>query len=1133
MSNYDFHRRFEPMEFEEFVRDVLQVREQLVFESFKEGKDEGIDGRYISNNGKTIIIQAKRWKVLNKGELREEKEKMDIIKPDRYILGLSMDLNPKQKREIIEILNPYIKNPEDIISEKDFNNLLDLPGYRIIIDKYYKLWIENTQIMRQIMTEAVCGILLEESRQVFKEAIERTDVFVETTVYSKALKQLKSNKVIIIAGEPGVGKTTLACQLAIYYYYRKGFDTFIWAKTVDDLFAAQKIGNKRVLVFDDFWGSTFQESSIAGKDEQRLARFIERIYGQQEYVLLLTTREYILEQGLKKHADLREIIEKYKLEYTLEEYSDVDKVQIYFGHLKQSKLTWKQLHQLFYAHESVIQSPNYNPRVIDMFLKNVDTKESPEQCEERFFSYLENPDKFWSAIFEGLSEEARTLYMLLNTFPVPARLDDLKESFCNVIDCQGNPVKWKDFGSTIAELEKTVIKTINLPNFNVILVKFLNPSAYDFIFEYLVENFRQYKRTIILACNYFEQYIYLLLYFSKGLSDEEYSHILAECVDKIHEKSIISEIHNDCITDNELEYYENYTESDTLFERYYKLLKCFDKNKNLDNGDFFSKFMQKYLGKLAEEPWSIYSKDLEIFPEVIKEYTVKELYLNANDVMTIYLECIIKSRTKLELEKFQEIFPDLYQGFLLKHISEIKKYIEKYYREDLCSFAVEGEQSLFFRTYNESLKEFEKYGIACSPDWKQEIDEYSSWISQESEKPADKEDDGDWEESRVSYEQAVRSTEEDIFGISPLLFSEDIRDMIKGCSLQTELKQQLITIMEKEEPWFIYDFMREQNSFAFLEKFFNYTGNIAENILLFTLQLSCFLSGQDEIYSKKLTRFLIEFGDEVIWRESVVLTGEEIINSQAYQTYFDDEEYFNQLVSGGLFIANRQWYELPNILLVMLPYTLFVSGMETEDKKIYYKNLISEQEWPPKKIVTKKLKGKIDADIYMADIGYYNFYNPHYEYLLYKALEFLDYDCYLEFAVCTLAREYCNKFKNLTDIEIVYGILNDIELEIEVNKQGEVIGGMNSASQLWIMLENLDIINVCDLIPEYFDRNQMSVIKQNFYLVNNKDEEYYQITFKEAEDTEFIEKIGCIDPVLSAYGKINALCETTGGDVVI
>ncbi len=43
MKNYDFHHLLEPVEFQEFARDMIQVREKIRLEAFREGPDQGMD----------------------------------------------------------------------------------------------------------------------------------------------------------------------------------------------------------------------------------------------------------------------------------------------------------------------------------------------------------------------------------------------------------------------------------------------------------------------------------------------------------------------------------------------------------------------------------------------------------------------------------------------------------------------------------------------------------------------------------------------------------------------------------------------------------------------------------------------------------------------------------------------------------------------------------------------------------------------------------------------------------------------------------------------------------------------------------------------------------------------------------
>lgn len=118
MRAYDFSTNFSSEEFQDFARDMIQKREGIIFESFAEGKDQGIDGRYIAEDGTTVILQAKQFKNMALEILkvmRKEKMKMDQLvragkRVDRYILALSENVTPDKKDQIAEIMCPYIQN---------------------------------------------------------------------------------------------------------------------------------------------------------------------------------------------------------------------------------------------------------------------------------------------------------------------------------------------------------------------------------------------------------------------------------------------------------------------------------------------------------------------------------------------------------------------------------------------------------------------------------------------------------------------------------------------------------------------------------------------------------------------------------------------------------------------------------------------------------------------------------------------------------------------------------------------------------------------------------------------------------------------------------------------------------------
>ncbi|WP_162265807.1 restriction endonuclease, partial [Leptospira alstonii] len=146
---------FDDREFETFIRDIIQKELNITLQSFKAGRDKGIDCRFSGSINNEIIVQAKRYTNYNnlKKAVNIEIQKIKILNPPpkRYIFATSLDLNPSQLDEIGNILKPYLINNDDIYYESKLNNILSKSENIDLENKYYKLWITSTNILKRIL----------------------------------------------------------------------------------------------------------------------------------------------------------------------------------------------------------------------------------------------------------------------------------------------------------------------------------------------------------------------------------------------------------------------------------------------------------------------------------------------------------------------------------------------------------------------------------------------------------------------------------------------------------------------------------------------------------------------------------------------------------------------------------------------------------------------------------------------------------------------------------------------------------------------------------------------------------------------------------------------------------------------
>jgi len=212
--HYDFSQ-LNDKEFEILVNDLLSALLQTRIERFKNGRDAGVDGRFFSDEANEVIIQTKHY--LKSGlsmlmsTLKKEVPKVSKLNPSRYLVVTSVPLSRKNKQDIVDIFSPYIKSENDVFGPEDLNDIL--AKNKQIEEKHFKLWISSTAVLQRLLNNAIKG-----RSQFEMETIEKKSAkYVQTSNHRQALEILEKNHAIIISGEPGVGKTTLAENLCLYY----------------------------------------------------------------------------------------------------------------------------------------------------------------------------------------------------------------------------------------------------------------------------------------------------------------------------------------------------------------------------------------------------------------------------------------------------------------------------------------------------------------------------------------------------------------------------------------------------------------------------------------------------------------------------------------------------------------------------------------------------------------------------------------------------------------------------------------------------------------------------------------------------------------------------------------------------
>lgn len=485
MSDYDF-QPLNDKEFEILCADLLGEIEGHRFERFKAGRDAGVDGRYFTAQGNEVILQCKHWCNTPLSKLiRElshtEKAKLDKLNPHRYLLAVSNPLSRADKKAIHRALSPHIKSESDIYGKEDLNGFLKDKTH--IEQRHYKLWLHSASVLSHIFNHAILG----RSAFSLEEILRSASRYVVTANHDAALKMLEQLGVVIITGEPGVGKTTLADHLCLHYV-TQGFTYLKIAEDIREAESAFEPESPQVIYFDDFLGRNYLEA-LNGHEGNQITQFIRRIATNKNKRFVLTSRSTILNQG-RFLIDSFEHNNVHKNEYELriKSLTDMDKAQILYNHIWHSELGDKYIEQLYFnrRYREIIEHENFNPRLISY----ITDATRLETCEPNdYWNYivrsLMNPSLVWENPFNAQQDDygrAIILLVVLNGAPLDEKI--LAEAYHRFLALPENQNLHgrREFQSNIRLLTGSFLNRIVSSQAHS-MIDLFNPSIGDYVLK--------------------------------------------------------------------------------------------------------------------------------------------------------------------------------------------------------------------------------------------------------------------------------------------------------------------------------------------------------------------------------------------------------------------------------------------------------------------------------------------------------------------------------------------------------------------------------------------------------------------------------------------------------------------------
>lgn len=491
MIDYDFST-LNDKEFENLSISLISKDKDKRFERFKAGKDGGIDGRFYYDNGSQEIIQCKHYlktgfsglisSLNKKNNGINEIDKVKKLNPIKYIFVTSLPLNAENKKTIKDLFNPYIKNDNDIYGQEDLNQILG--NHPDIEKRHYKLWLSSTVVLDRIINNAI------ESRSEFllEDIKEKSKYYAITENHNKAINQLEESHIIIIAGEPGIGKTTLAEHLALWYI-EKDFKFYNIENSINEAESIYKRDEKQIFYYDDFLGANYL-NAIEDKKDSHIVKFMDRIKKDKTKRFILTSRTNIFNQGLELSDTFKsKNIENEEFIIKIDSLKDIDKALILYNHIWHSSLDEEFIDQIYIdkRYKQIIKHKNYNPRLI-AFITDIQKIQKEQIKAKDYWNYivdkLDNPQDVWKNTFDKQSDDFTRAIVMLTIFNgnkiEEEKLRDSYNRYIKLTRLTSNSHTSKDFDSIIKEVVKYFLNR-NTTYHKKIEYSLFNPSIADFV----------------------------------------------------------------------------------------------------------------------------------------------------------------------------------------------------------------------------------------------------------------------------------------------------------------------------------------------------------------------------------------------------------------------------------------------------------------------------------------------------------------------------------------------------------------------------------------------------------------------------------------------------------------------------
>lgn len=508
------------VEFELLCKDIMSVRLGIDLRTFTRGRDSGIDICDQVINPK-VVIQVKHYLRSGfsnlKSSLENEKKNLENIGCKNYYICTSLGLTPDNIKIIYDIFSEYMQDESHILGQSDIEAFLDSEEGNEVLRKHHKLWLISNLMKDMLHRHATIDgeVLIADIEHVQK-------YFVPTGAYYKCIDQLLKNRILIMTGDPGCGKT-ITSEMIVMNMMKEGYSVIYLS---DHNIKASKAqlshdSTKKELIFlDDCFGQRYFK--IKEGLENELEYLIKYVRMHSNKCLLMNSRVTIFNQAKEMFINLREDVDNEDVKVVVISMNDitvVEKAKILYNHLYFDKVPEEYINEvkLKQKYRDIVQHRNYRPRLIKRFTSKGFIKSvSPQNYVGRMMLLLDESWEIWDDEFLNRIQSVdrifvNTLYSLTDT---QVSVNIHKRAFNSRIVGEGIDTSSSPWENAKNRLIDNMVRIIDIKDDMQISVA--DPSVNDYLDTY----FRDNEAEVTNIAKYATEYVQIERMKSAGVEEK-------------------------------------------------------------------------------------------------------------------------------------------------------------------------------------------------------------------------------------------------------------------------------------------------------------------------------------------------------------------------------------------------------------------------------------------------------------------------------------------------------------------------------------------------------------------------------------------------------------------------------------